>query len=383
MQQNTIVDYFKSIRPYYDKEVSEVLQKVKDHSKVQAMLAYGFPDLSVEERVGKLLSCESIFDFQNKIMYGVVKKAMEKSIAQFTYEGFDKLTKEKSYLFISNHRDIILDTSLLNVTLHDHNLKMTASAIGNNLIQKKFLKVLSMLNRNFIIYRNLPPRESLEHSKIVSEYIHYCITKDNRSVWIAQREGRTKNGDDRTQQGVLKMLSLAAPEGVSPLQYLKTLNIVPMSISYEFDPTDMMKIPALMAQHYGVEYVKSKKEDFENILQGLIGQKGRVHISVGKPLNGELDKIEKEHAHVNKQLQAMAETLDRSIHLQYKLFPANYIAYDLLNSTDTYKDFYTEKELRQFERRIHNRSKSDDVLSQEKFLEMYANPVKNKMSQHV
>lgn len=374
------MDYFKSIRPYYDREVEDVLQKVKDHSFMKAMLGYGFPQFSEQERFELLSSCKSIFEFQTKIMYKVVKKAMEKSIAEFTHEGFDKLSPEKAYMFISNHRDIVLDTSLLNVTLHDYNLKMTASAIGDNLIKKKFLQKLAMLNRNFIIFRNLPPREALERSKIVSEYIRYCIREDNRSVWSAQREGRTKDGDDRTQQGVLKMLSLATPQGISTLQYFKQLNIVPISISYEFDPTDMLKIPALMAQHYGVEYVKSKKEDFENILQGWLGQKGRVHMSVGKPLNEELDQIEREHSHINKQLQVLAELLDEFIHKQYKLFPANYIAYDLLNKTDKYKEFYNEKEFRQFERRMHNRSKSEDAISQKKYLEMYANPVKNKYS---
>lgn len=374
------MDYFKSIRPYYDREVEDVLHKVKDHSFMKAMLGYGFPQFSEQERFELLSSCKSIFEFQTKIMYKVVKKAMEKSIAEFSHEGFDKLSPEKAYVFISNHRDIVLDTSLLNVTLHDYNLKMTASAIGDNLIKKKFLQKLAMLNRNFIIFRNLPPREALERSKIVSEYIRYCICEDNRSVWSAQREGRTKDGDDRTQQGVLKMLSLATPQGISTLQYFKQLNIVPISISYEFDPTDMLKIPALMAQHYGVEYVKSKKEDFENILQGWLGQKGRVHMSVGKPLNEELDQIEREHSHINKQLQVLAELLDEFIHKQYKLFPANYIAYDLLNKTDKYKEFYNEKEFRQFERRMHNRSKSEDAISQKKYLEMYANPVKNKYS---
>lgn len=372
------MDYFKTIRPYYDREVAEVLLKIKDHSFMKAMLAYGFPNLSESERVCLLLSCKSIFDFQTKIMYQVVKKAAEKSIAEFTHEGFDRLDSQKAYVFISNHRDIVLDTSLLNVTLHDYNLKMTASAMGDNLLKKKYLRKLAMLNRNFVIFRNLPPREALEHSKVVSEYIRNCVFVDNRSVWTAQREGRTKDGNDRTQQGVLKMLSLATPEGISTLQYFKKLNIVPVSISYEFDPTDMLKIPALMAQHYGIAYVKSKKEDFENILQGWVGQKGRVHMSIGKPLDEELDQIEREHTHINRQLQAVAELSDEAIHTQYKLFPANYIAYDLLNSSNNYKDFYNDKEIRQFERRMSNRSKSDDSLSQKKFLEMYANPVSNK-----
>lgn len=372
-----MTDYFKSIRPFNDDEVPKALLQIKDTPLIQAMMAYAFPEDTPAQRVERLLACQKVSDFQVDIMYQVVTKAIEKSITEFTCDGFSALDPKKAYVFVSNHRDIILDTSLLNVALHDNHLSMTASAMGDNLLKKKYLKILAMLNRNIIIYRSLPPREALEHSKLVSEFIHHCITENHRNVWIAQREGRTKNGDDRTQQGVLKMLTLNTPEGVTPLQYLKTLNIVPMSISYEFDPTDVLKLPALIAQHNGVEYVKSKKEDFENIIQGLLGQKGRVHISVGQPLYEEIDAIEKAHQHLNKQLQALAECLDRAIHQQYKLFPANYIAYDLLNKTSIYKDYYNEKEFRQFERRMNNRSKSED-LSQKKFLEMYANPVKNK-----
>ena len=372
-----MTDYFKSIRPFNDDEVPRALLQIKDTPLIRAMMAYAFPEDTPVQREKRLLACQKVSDFQVDIMYQVVTKAIEKSITEFTCDGFSALDPKKAYVFVSNHRDIILDTSLLNVALHDNHLSMTASAMGDNLLKKKYLKILAMLNRNIIIYRSLPPREALEHSKLVSEFIHHCITENHRNVWIAQREGRTKNGDDRTQQGVLKMLTLNTPEGVTPLQYLKTLNIVPMSISYEFDPTDVLKLPALIAQHNGVEYVKSKKEDFENIIQGLLGQKGRVHISVGQPLYEEIDAIEKAHQHLNKQLQALAECLDRAIHQQYKLFPANYIAYDLLNKTSIYKDYYNEKEFRQFERRMNNRSNSED-LSQEKFLEMYANPVKNK-----
>ena len=376
-KESEMEDYFKSIRPFTDNEVPEALRQIKDTPLIQAMLAYAFPDDTPQQRTDRLLACHKVSDFQVDIMVRVVEKAIEKTIAEFTCEGFEHLTPDKAYLFISNHRDIILDTSLLNVALHKNGLAMTASAMGDNLLRKKYLKILAMLNRNIIIYRSLPPREALEHSKLVSEYIHYCIHQQGRSVWLAQREGRTKNGDDRTQQGVLKMLSLNAPEGKSPLQYLKELNIVPMSISYEFDPTDAMKLPALVAQHKGETYVKTQKEDFENIIQGLIGQKGRVHISVGQPLKNQIDVIEQKHQHLNKQLQALAETLDEAIHKQYQLFPANYVAYDLLHNTSIYKECYTEKEFRQFERRMNNRSTSGDI-SQAKFLEMYANPVKNK-----
>lgn len=372
-----MTDYFKSIRPFNDDEVPKALLQIKDTPLIRAMMAYAFPEDTPAQREKRLLACQKVSDFQVDIMYQVVTKAIEKSITEFTCDGFSALDPKKAYVFVSNHRDIILDTSLLNVALHDNHLSMTASAMGDNLLKKKYLKILAMLNRNIIIYRSLPPREALEHSKLVSEFIHHCITENHRNVWIAQREGRTKNGDDRTQQGVLKMLTLNTPEGVTPLQYLKTLNIVPMSISYEFDPTDVLKLPALIAQHNGVEYVKSKKEDFENIIQGLLGQKGRVHISVGQPLYKQIDTIETTYQHLNKQLQALAESLDHAIHQQYKLFPANYIAYDLLNNTSIYKNCYNKKEFRQFERRMNNRSKSED-LSQKKFLEMYANPVKNK-----
>lgn len=374
-----IVEYFDSIRPYHDSEIHDILQDIHEHSLMQAMMLYAFPELSQEQRNQKLLSNYSIFDFQRQIMYRVVKKAIAKSMDDFTFEGFEKLKPDTAYLFISNHRDIILDTSLLNVTLHDHGLKMTASAVGDNLVRKKILKALSLLNRNFIIHRNLPPRESLEKSKIVSEYIKTCISVQNRSVWIAQREGRTKDGNDRTQQGVLKMLSLAKPENQSVMQYFKQLNVVPMAISYEFDPTDVMKIPALMAQHYGIEYVKSKKEDFENIFQGLVGQKGRVHISVGTPLNEIFDQIESENTHVNKQLQQLADFLDQRIHQQYKLFPTNYIAYDLLHQTNLHRQHYNQEEIRRFEERMNNLSQLERKISEEKFLEMYANPVKNKL----
>ena len=205
------------------------------------------------------------------------------------------------------------------------------------------------------------------------------MIEKNRSVWIAQREGRTKDGDDRTQQGVIKMLSMNCPKDMSLMNYFKQLHIVPMAISYEFDPTDILKIPALLAQHHGVEYVKKENEDYNNIVQGLVGQKGCVHISVGRPLYEELDVIAEQEEHTNRQIQTLVELMDNRIHSQYKLFASNYIAYDLLNDMERFSDKYREKELRQFERRLENRSNSEGNISRKKFLEMYANPVINKL----
>lgn len=371
---------FSDIRPFNDSEVSEVLKHVQDTETIQQLLQFAFPDLSKKEQLQRLLSCVKITDFQEKIMYPIIRNAIAKSVSEFTSNGFELLDPKKAYLFISNHRDIILDTSFLNYNLHNFGFKMTASAIGDNLVRKSFLLAFAKLNRNFIIHRGLPPRETLEKSKIVSKFIHQYIDEKKRSVWIAQREGRTKNGDDRTQQGVLKMLSMNCPKGMSVVDYFKTLNIVPMAISYEFDPTDMLKMPMLLAQHHGQEYVKSQDEDFNNIVYGFMGNKGRVNISVSPPLSQELDQIEQEYSHPNKQIQAITDLLDVKIHQQYRLCPTNYIAYDLLNNSTSFQNEYTEKEFRQFERRIINRTIANNQISRQKYLEMYANPVRNKLS---
>jgi hypothetical protein len=370
---------FSQIRPFHDSEVSEILAYIKDNPTIHQLLQFGFPNLSEEEQMQILLSCRKIRDFQSKIMYPIIKNAINKSVTQFSDDGFELLNPSQAYLFISNHRDIILDTSFLNVLLYEKGFKMTASAMGSNLVNTPFLLAFAKLNRNFIIHRGLPPRETLQKSQIVSKFIARCLIEKNRSVWIAQREGRTKDGDDRTQQGVIKMLSMNCPKSTSLMNYFKQLHIVPMAISYELDPTDILKIPALLAQHHGVEYVKQENEDYNNIVQGFVGQKGCVHISVGKPLYEELDIIAQEEEHSNRQIQALVELLDERIHSQYKLFPTNYIAYDILTESDRFSDKYTEKELRQFERRIENRSNSEGNISRKKFLEMYANPVINKL----
>ncbi|WP_298824433.1 1-acyl-sn-glycerol-3-phosphate acyltransferase [uncultured Capnocytophaga sp.] len=370
---------FSQIRPFHDSEVSEILNYIKDNPTIHQLLQFGFPKLSEQEQMKLFLSCKKIRDFQSRIMYPIIKSAINKSVTQLSDEGFEYLNPSQSYLFISNHRDIILDTSFLNVLLHEKGFKMTASAMGSNLVNTPFLLAFAKLNRNFIIHRGLSPRETLQKSQLVSKFIARCVIEKNRSVWIAQREGRTKDGDDRTQQGVIKMLSMNCPNNMSLMNYFKQLHIVPMAISYEFDPTDILKIPALLAQHHGVEYVKKENEDYNNIVQGLVGQKGCVHISVGRPLYEELDVIAEQEEHTNRQIQTLVELMDNRIHSQYKLFASNYIAYDLLNDMERFSDKYTEKELRQFERRLENRSNSEGNISRKKFLEMYANPVINKL----
>lgn len=368
---------FDSIRPFYDSEVNEALTSIVHHPMMKAMMSFTFPDKEPAFWEEKLLDTYSIRDFQAKFVYHSIQRVLEKSSEGLTTSGFEKLQKNTSYLYISNHRDIILDTSLLNVTLLDKGLIMTASAIGDNLVQKKFTHILSKLNRNFLIQRNLSPRELLQSSKLVSEYIQKLITTENRSVWIAQREGRTKDGNDLTQQGVLKMLGMACDEE-NVMDYFKKLRIVPVSISYEYDPTDALKIPRLVAEANQETYIKDKNEDFNNLLSGVMGQKKRIHIHIGDVLDSELDFIGTQFENTNKQLQALAQTIDVSVINGYKLWATNYIAYDILNNTNDYSEFYTEKEKQLFERRLDIKIDETNPIELEGFLAMYANPVINK-----
>ncbi|GGC83373.1 glycerol acyltransferase [Flavobacterium lutivivi] len=369
---------FDKIRPFYDAEVNNAICSSINHPMMKALMSFAFPE--VDENVWKeqLMRTHSIRDFQINFAYQAVKKVLTKSSDGLSTSGFEKLEPNTSYLFISNHRDIILDTSLLNVCLHDFGLVMTASAIGDNLVKKDFLKTLSRLNRNFIVQRGLPPRELLESSKLMSEYIRQLILRENRSVWIAQREGRTKDGNDATHSGVLKMLAMASNEE-SLIDYFKMLKIVPVSISYEYDPTDALKMPQLMAEANAEKYIKDKNEDFITLLSGIIGQKKHIHIHVGDVLDSELDVIANEFDNQNKQIQAIVQAIDDSILQSYKLWPTNYIAYDLLHKSDKFKAYYTENEKSLFERRLEMRIDENNSQMVESFLLMYANPVVNKM----
>ena len=368
---------FDNIRPFYDAEVNEAIQAAVNHPMMKALMGFTFPDVDDEVWKEQLKRTHSIRDFQCNFIYKSVQKVLEKSSEGLTTSGFEKLEKNTSYLFISNHRDIILDTSLINVSLFDYGLVMTASAIGDNLVKKSFLKTLSKLNRNFLVQRGLPPRELLESSKLMSEYIAQLLLRENRSVWIAQREGRTKDGNDATHSGVLKMLSMGSDES-NLMDYFKKIRIVPVSISYEYDPTDALKMPQLIAEANDQIYIKEKNEDFITLLSGIMGQKKRIHIHAGAILDKELDKISAEIDNKNNQIQALAQVINDSILQSYKLWPTNYIAYDLLNKSNKYSHLYTEDEKSLFERRLEMRIDENHQQTLESFLLMYANPVVNK-----
>lgn len=369
---------FDAIRPYYDTEINAAICEVLHHPMMKALMNFTFPELADEVWKEQLKKTHSIRDFQCNFIYHSVQQVLRNSAEGLSTSGFEKLEPNTAYLFISNHRDIILDTSLLNAALFEHGLVMTASAIGDNLVKKSFLKSLSRMNRNFLVQRGLPPRELLQSSKLMSEYIARLLRRENRSVWIAQREGRTKDGNDATHPGVLKMLAMGSGDD-HQLQYFKKARIVPVAISYEYDPTDALKMPQLLAEANNEKYIKEKNEDFMTLLSGIMGQKKRIHIHIGKTLDTEIDAILAETDNTNKQIQALAQKIDDSIICDYRLWPTNFIAYDLLNESADFAHKYTDGEKQLFERRLELRIDANDRNQMQSFLAMYANPVFNKL----
>ena len=372
---------FDAIRPFYDTEINKALHNIANHPMMKALMNFSFPDVADDIWKEQLRKTHSIRDFQCNFIYQSVQKVLEKSSEGMTTSGFENLKPNTAYLFVSNHRDILLDTTLLNTALFEHGLVMTASAIGDNLVKKSFLKTLAKLNRNFLVQRGLTPREMLQSSKLLSEYIGQLLLHENRSVWIAQREGRTKDGNDETNPGVLKMVGMGSDEK-NLMDYFKKIQIVPVSISYEYDPTDALKVPQLMAEANNEVYIKEKNEDFTNILSGALGQKKRIHIHVGKVLDAEIDAIKAENDNSNKQVVALAQVIDDAILSNYKLWPTNFIANDIVNNTNRYSHLYTENEKSLFERRLEMRIDHDNPVALEGFLAMYSNPVVNKLKYH-
>ncbi|SIN70184.1 1-acyl-sn-glycerol-3-phosphate acyltransferase [Algoriphagus halophilus] len=368
---------FDSIRPFYDAEANAAIREIVDDPMLEAMMNFTFPSDSKEHWKDLMLHTHSLRDFQINFIYPGVKKVLEKSSDGLSIGGFEQLEPNTAYLFISNHRDIILDTSLLNSCLYENGLVLTTSAIGDNLIKKKFLHTLSRLNRNFAIKRGLQGRALLESSQLASAYIKKSLVHENRSVWTAQREGRTKDGNDATHRGVLKMLTLAE-EGNDPFAYFEKIKVVPISISYEYDPTDILKMPELLAKSRDEKYIKSENEDFLNLLRGIMGTKKRIHIQVNGIIDQEIAEISKTELNLGEKLSQLAAVIDQKIWSGYKLWPSNYIAHDLLYGDEEYLSFYTQEEKNAFEKRLVEKVDTKNALMVKNFLAMYANPVNNQ-----
>lgn len=369
---------YEDIRPYHDTEVNEALVKNLKHPMMLALLDYAFPNKDLAFYENQVSNVHSIYDFHKNIVAVALKRVMKETTESVTTSGFDSLDKDSSYLYISNHRDIVLDTSLTNIILLEKEMRMTASAIGDNLVPTDFLLAFSKLNRNFLVHRSLPPREMLTKSKELSAYIKHLMDHKH-SIWLAQREGRTKDGNDETQVGVIKMISMAKPRDMHICDYLISLNIVPLAISYEYDPTDYMKMPAILAVINGKKYVKTKNEDFNNILKGVLGYKKNVHISCGEKLDTFINELRGQELNDKAIIRAFAQKLSMEIRKNYKLHATNYIAYDIVKETEMFRDKYSQEEYDIFIQRMEKNIESKDEILRNSFLLMYANPVINKM----
>ncbi|MFT4859042.1 MAG: hypothetical protein ACI9UV_002657 [Algoriphagus sp.] len=368
---------FDSIRPFYETEANAAIRQIIDDPMLEAIMGFTFPDDHSKNWKNLMLHTHSLRDFQVNFIYPGVQKVLEKSSNGLSTGGFDQLEPNTAYLFISNHRDIILDTSLLNSCLYEHSLVLTTSAIGDNLIQKPFIHILSRLNRNFAIKRGLQGRALLESSKQAAAFIKKSLLSENRSVWTAHREGRTKDGNDATHKGVLKMLTLAE-EGSDQFSYFEKIKVVPISISYEYDPTDVLKMPELLAKSKDEKYVKSENEDFQNLLRGLIGTKKRIHLQVNGLLTEEIKEISKSELGSGEKLGKLAAIIDQKIWAGYKLWPSNFIAHDLLYGDEEFKHEYTIAEKEAFEKRLQEKVDVKNEFLVKSFLSMYANPVNNQ-----
>lgn len=384
---STSDDYFESIRPALDSEVPELLSRLLSDPEVQPIIDKITPDLSRDERQSLLGSIKGVTDFKLNIVKRVLSKLAEETTFSVTSSGKSNLdlSGETKYLFISNHRDIILDSALLNLECAHSGLPLPRIAIGDNLLLRPWIHTVVRLCDAFIVKRKPSIREMLEESQRLSHYIRTSITTGESSVWIAQREGRAKNSDDRTQPALLKMLTMSATDTKDPIEALMPLHIVPMSITYEYDPCDYLKAAELLARESGGSYTKGAMEDFVSMQTGITGQKGRVHMTFGKPLSH--DQIQHIDGIENKQqkLEEIARYIDEQIFLHYRFYPCNYIAYDLLYHVQDFTAMYSKRERLQFELyleeqidKAQSRTKDRDGMTR-KLLEMYAMPLHNHL----
>lgn len=374
-----MIDKFESIRPFNLREAIVIRREVFADETFKTALEHLQMGVTVDDLKEECKTYASHYDFQVAVPGRFLEYVTQKSTTNVVYEGLGNLEKDVPYLFIANHRDIILDSGYLQLYFFHEKWNTSKIAIGDNLIQTPLLRNIARLNKMFLVKRGGSLRERLTNSKLLSEYIHYSLTEEKESVWIAQRNGRTKNGIDKTQQGLVKMLTYFDEEGQGLVQLLKEMRIVPLTISYEYEPCDQLKAREL-ALSENAKYVKKQGEDFNSICTGLFGFKGNVSIVIGKPLDKELDTIP-DDLRKNDKITMACDFIDKQIYHNYKLYATNYIAYDLLEKTSEFSEHYSLKDKENFIKYIQEKSIVEDVDSEKMMdylLHIYANPVKTK-----
>ncbi len=373
----TNIHNFDEIRPYFDEEVPEVVSRIVKERGFLNFLKNFFPEHSTKKIIQNILKTKKISDFQRHWVYPLIERIIHNSISKLTYSGLENLDTNKSYLFISNHRDIVLDSALLQFILVNNGFKTTEIAIGSNLLILDWIIDLVKLNRTFIVKRDVPRIELYHYSVNLSNYIRYVLTEQNDSIWLAQREGRTKDGDDKTQVAVLKMLNLSGEKDF--FDNFRDLNIIPLSISYEFEPMDTAKVQELYDRMQNPDYKKTKLEDLNSMDGGIGTKKGHVHYSFGTPINELLYKIENVQGRKNR-FNALSNLINEEIYKNYRLTFYNYVAADIYFNTNEYSKYYSQEEKSIFEKYFKSSIsaiKGEQKIIEEMFLKIYAMPVKN------
>lgn len=370
---------FSSISPYTDEEAVVALTKLADYPVVEMASKHFFPEESPDFLKGLLKSIRTIDEFQILVMQKFVRWAIDHTAKNFSYDGVSNINPEKRFLALSNHRDIILDPAITQLILYSNGIPMTEIAVGDNLITSKTIEWLIRSNRMIKVIRGVSARELYLSSQLLSRYIRLNITEQRSSIWLAQRQGRTKNGYDVTEQGLLKMLDMSGTGDFQ--QNFEELNIIPMSISYEYEPCDILKARELVISRKR-KYVKADGEDLNSIMVGLMQQKGSIHMNIGKPLTSEEIAVAAE-CDKNDRYQLIRHAVDLRVIEGYQLWKNNYVAYDILNQSFRYSHMYDAADIEQF---VEYMTKQLDTVEPEinredlrrVFLEIYANPVVTK-----
>lgn len=378
---------YGDICPFPDEIFQQKMKELVAEDGFKHAVMWVMPDIDFEGFCHNLTQITTKKDFQEKVMFGFLQMLAAKTTDGITHDGTDLVDSANAYTMITNHRDIVLDTCFLNLSLLTDGKRTTEVAIGSNLLIYKWIEDLVRLNKSFIVKRDLSIRQALDAAEQLSGYIHFAVAQKNESVWIAQRQGRAKDSSDTTQESLIKMLSLKG--GKTPLENLKELHIMPVAISYELDPNDYLKAREFLLKSKDPNFKKTQRDDLFSMETGLLQNKGHVHFQFTHDINDELEGVEK--LDKQEQLLKICEIIDYHIHSSFRIYPCNYIAYGERFATDRFADRYTAEERDKFERYLQSQlakvqkevdfelSAEDYAFMREKIIVMYSNPLVNKL----
>ncbi len=372
---------FDAIRPFEPEELPEVFERLLGNAQFAQVVAYVFKDVPYDMLAQKMRACKTNLDFQVAFCYPFIKGLLQKASLGCDI-NVDAIDMEKRYTFVSNHRDIVLDSALLDVMLIEAGCKTTCEiAIGDNLLSLPWVKDLVRINKSFIVERSVSLRQMLLSSKRLSEYMHLVIAQKHDNVWIAQREGRAKDSNDRTQESIIKMMVMGG-EG-SLVERLKGLHIVPLAISYEYDPCDFLKAQEFQLKRDIADWKKGPMDDVVSMQTGIMGYKGHIHYEAAPCIDAWLDTLDADMPKADF-FKAVATHIDEEVFRRYRLYPSNYVALDELEGTTAHADRYTAEQKAQFDGYIAQQMAKiqlpdkDEAFLRERLLTMYANPARNQ-----